>query len=413
MAYKKYDSDIKKMIIDSRNPNLFPELRIPRTTALYWINHSKEAHLSKMKLTGKEEYLNLKKELYRLKAERELLIRLLQKVMEGTNLDGLLFKNKKEFIVKLIDEMRGVLPTTNAIKLIGIGIAQYYRWRIEVYGCEVTNKICESGRPNQLSKLEQEKLIQLATTKRFAHMSVKSLMYYAQREGILYCGYDSWLRYIKINRVVRPQKREKVRKFYRKGIRAKRPFELWHIDITEVVIENNTKFYIQMIVDNYSRCIMSWSLSSRKNLEISLKTIKKSIRNQKEIPSFIMCDGGRENINDKVVKLLLGRGIAQMVAQTDIKFSNSMIEAVFRKMKSCIPFNKIGSESALKNRITWFVTQYNNITPHSSLKGACPKEKLTGTFNDFQFAQEVTLKRMEILKDRSKNNQQCRRCLSQ
>lgn len=35
--YIKYDSDIKKMIIETRNPNLYPELNIPRTITLYWI----------------------------------------------------------------------------------------------------------------------------------------------------------------------------------------------------------------------------------------------------------------------------------------------------------------------------------------------------------------------------------------
>ena len=40
--YRKYDDQIKEMVIKSRNPDLFPELNIPRTTALYWIRQSKE-----------------------------------------------------------------------------------------------------------------------------------------------------------------------------------------------------------------------------------------------------------------------------------------------------------------------------------------------------------------------------------
>lgn len=36
-SYKKYDLKIKKLIARSRNPYLFPELEIPRTTANYWI----------------------------------------------------------------------------------------------------------------------------------------------------------------------------------------------------------------------------------------------------------------------------------------------------------------------------------------------------------------------------------------
>ena len=43
MSYKKYDPWVKQMIAESRNVNFFPELAIPRTTAIYWINNAKVA----------------------------------------------------------------------------------------------------------------------------------------------------------------------------------------------------------------------------------------------------------------------------------------------------------------------------------------------------------------------------------
>ncbi|MBT7608325.1 MAG: hypothetical protein HN576_01120 [Bacteriovoracaceae bacterium] len=42
MSFRKYDDSIKSRIIKSGNPNLFPELKIPRMmTALYWIKKAK------------------------------------------------------------------------------------------------------------------------------------------------------------------------------------------------------------------------------------------------------------------------------------------------------------------------------------------------------------------------------------
>ena len=35
--YRTYDHRLKRLIADSRNPTLFPELQIPRTTAMGWI----------------------------------------------------------------------------------------------------------------------------------------------------------------------------------------------------------------------------------------------------------------------------------------------------------------------------------------------------------------------------------------
>tara|TARA_Y100000296_G_C5164796_1_gene253939 strand:+ start:1871 stop:2110 length:240 start_codon:yes stop_codon:yes gene_type:complete len=55
--YRKYHPDIKEMIIETRNPNLFPELNIPRTTALYWIKNAgkvrKKSALKKVKISKK------------------------------------------------------------------------------------------------------------------------------------------------------------------------------------------------------------------------------------------------------------------------------------------------------------------------------------------------------------------------
>ncbi len=36
--YKKYDPEVKAMVSMTARPDLFPEMNIPKMTALYWIN---------------------------------------------------------------------------------------------------------------------------------------------------------------------------------------------------------------------------------------------------------------------------------------------------------------------------------------------------------------------------------------
>lgn len=409
MAYKKYDPKVKKMIAESGQPNLFPELKIPRTTALYWISKSKEVSRSEINISDDGDYYYLKKEIFKLKGEKELLQKVLVKVLDLKPLQSLLGIQKKEYIVKTIDEMRGLLAVTEALRLIDVSTDQYYRWRSEIYGCDTWKKKCDSTRPNQLTRAEQKKLVEMAQDKKFAHMSIKSLMFYAQRENILFCGYDSWLKYIKMNNVKRYKVKRAKKKTYRIGIRAKRPHEIWHIDITEIRINQDEKFYIQMIVDNYSRTIMSWRISDHKDLHLSLKTIKKSLRSG-DFPDYLMSDAGRENINNEVIKLLLGRGISQMIARADVQFSNSMIEAVFKRMKGVIDFRKVHTQLGLKRKIGWFVNQYNSIVPHSKLDGAIPVELLKSQFDSSQFKQVVHEMRVKLIRSRSLDYQKCNRC---
>lgn len=410
MTYKKYDPAIKKMIADSGQPNLFPELKIPRTTALYWIEKSREVHASELKISDHQDFYMLRKEIFKLKAEREMLMKILSKVSDLKPLQSLLGMEKKEYIVKLIDDMRGIVPVIDALKLIKISSDKYYRWRAEVYGCEKSITPCNSNRPNQLTRQEQRTLVEMARDKKFAHMSIKSLMYYCQRHGILYCGYDSWLKYIKINEVKRFRIKRQKRKTFRVGIRARKPNEIWHIDITEIQIRGEQRFYLQMIVDNFSRAIISWNLSERKDLQRSLKTIKRSLRDG-SLPEFLMSDGGRENVNQEVGKLLLGRGISQMIAKADVQFSNSMIEAVFKRMKGVIDFSRTRTLLGLKRRIGQFVSQYNFIVPHSKLEGALPFERHHQKFNSSDFLQHVRQKRVDLMLKRSVDYQRCSMCL--
>lgn len=409
MAYKKYDPMIKKMIIETRNPNLFPEYNIPRSTSLYWINQSKEISSNFVKLKEYDEFHSFKKGIFKLKAEKELLQKILSKTLELSSFQSLLGIKKKEYIVKLIDEISGVLSIVESSKVIGITPSQYYRWRSEVYGCLRSGRKCDSTRPNQLTRIEQERLVKLALDKKYSHMSVKSLMYYSQREGLLYCGYESWLKYLKLNKVVRHRFVKRKKKKYRKGIRAKKPCEIWHIDITEVKILNEEKFYIQMIVDNFSRAIVSWKISKKKNMELSIKTIKDSIRNEMK-PIYLMSDGGGENVNSGIRMLLWGKGITHMIAQSDMIFSNSMIEAVFRKLKSVINFERINTYNGLSRKIHWFVRQYNNHVPHSQLKGASPKEQLEMSFDQNDFDLTVRKERLRLIGERSADFQRCRSC---
>ncbi len=63
-----------------------------------------------------------------------MLIKILEKVSDLKPLQSLLGLEKKKFIVKLIDDMRGIVPVVDALRLIKIAPDKYYRWRAEVYG---------------------------------------------------------------------------------------------------------------------------------------------------------------------------------------------------------------------------------------------------------------------------------------
>lgn len=413
MTYKSYDPMVKKMIVESVNIYLFPELKIPRSTALYWVRKSKTPAivLSHSKIE-KAQVVELKKENFKIKATNLVLKKLLSEVFKGADLQSLLGREKKKKVVEIVEEMKDLLPITEILRLMKIAPAMYYRYRTEVIGCKFSKKFCDSNRPNQLSKKEQERLVSLAHDKRLAHLSIRSLMYHAQREGILFCGIDSWYKYLKLNQVVREKWSRHRPKKYWEGVRASRPHELWHIDITEIKTKYGEKYYLQMVVDNYSRAILSWKISDRKMMKISLSTLKRAFKDNSVLPEYLLSDGGGENKNKNVTNFLLGRGICQLISRSNVFFSNSMIEAVFRQLKARKNLFLKKTRSSLHRFIASFVRLHNQITPHSSLGGARPSEMLAGSWSPRKFSSQIIKARKDLVLVRVQSYQACRSCLT-
>lgn len=69
MGYRKYDPMVKKMIIETGNRNLYPELNIPRTTINYWFKSSKEKVISNLDNSYERSIKTLKRENFELKAK--------------------------------------------------------------------------------------------------------------------------------------------------------------------------------------------------------------------------------------------------------------------------------------------------------------------------------------------------------
>lgn len=156
-------------------------------------------------------------------------------------------------------------------------------------------------------------------------------MHYCKRNKILNCSLETWYKYIKLYGIKRHAHVRKSKK-YKNGLRAKNVNEIWHIDITEIKMEDQ-KAYLQLVVDNYSRMIIAWKVSLTKTMNITYKTLLKSFKFAPGFNGKIVCDGGGENVGFKPKSLLLGKGIKQLIAKGDIRFSNSIVEAVFRQLK--------------------------------------------------------------------------------
>ena len=95
---------------------------------------------------------------------------------------------------------------------------------------------------------------------------------------------------------------------------------------------DGTKAYLQGIIDNYSRLILAWRLGPKLEPAATATLLVKAYQSRNTAsdraePQSVMVDGGVENFNQAVMKLVSGGLLKLILAQTDLCYSNSMIEA--------------------------------------------------------------------------------------
>ena len=120
MNYRKYDPMVKKLIIESRNRNLFPDLNIPRTTINYWLSHSKELVTTDKISTYEVALKNVDKELYKEKAKSFIMKECMKLTFKNSEFYDYKSKKTRKFIIDLIEDYKEILAIKEIIDCLGI-----------------------------------------------------------------------------------------------------------------------------------------------------------------------------------------------------------------------------------------------------------------------------------------------------
>ena len=114
-------------------------------------------------------------------------------------------------------------------------------------------------------------------------------------------------------------------------------------------------------------------------------------------------DSGSENLNGRVDSLFDTSALQPVVAQIDIAYSNSMIEAWFRALKhNCLFLHQLSDFVTGKRLVTFYVGEHNTTIAHSAFDGETPDEIYFGTGG--HVAQELATRRLKARRSRIERN---------
>ena len=87
-----------------------------------------------------------------------------------------------------------------------------------------------------------------------------------------------------------------------------------------------------------------------------------------------------ENVNAQVDALIQSGVLHRLLAFTELKFSNSMIEAWWRALKHQWLFlHSLDSVTTVRRLVEFYVQEHNRVLPHSAFRGQTPDEMYFGT----------------------------------
>ena len=319
-----------------------------------------------------------------------------------------LLRQHKATILKTIEKVQPILGTKRILKSIGLTSSKMYYW-LEKKKCDNSIfQLCQPRHPHQLLSSEVNIIKNYLLNEKFENWSALSIYYQALREKTVFMGMSTWYKYA--NRLGVKRKFFKLNRKREIGIRASKPFQIIHMDVTIFKPLDQIKVYIYFIVDNFSRAILNWKASLEYSSAIALDVLKEAIQKHDiGIDATLVTDGGPEN-HGEVSNFINGKeNINHVIAQKDIIQSNSMVEAVNKHIKYYYLFKKNMKDiEDVNNYLSHSVDDYNE-KPHGGLFGLTPNETTNGNSpNKDKFKNDIA----ESRKNRLLKNQLIECCQS-
>jgi hypothetical protein len=304
-----------------------------------------------------------------------LVYRLLRATTVGLRGYNAALRERKGQVVELVRKVRPALGLTRVVRMLDISSTRFHAW---ADGCRDSPMgLCRRRHPGQLSAGEARAIVNAVKAPDRERWPRISVFYRMMEEGAAFMGRSTFYNYAN-ELVPAPPRIRKER--YRSGIRAERPFQILHMDLTLLRTLDHVRVYVHFIIDNFSRAILGWRAA------LSWKSVDTAahIRDVCQRwglfgkPLHLWCDGGSEN-KGAVTELLLepDMEIERVVAQVDVVFSNSMVEASFKMAKYQLLFPAKPANFAAVPRILEAGVPAFNARPHGQL-GASPMDVLQG-----------------------------------
>jgi putative transposase len=383
---QRYDHRLRDLVQRTGDLTIATELGVPRSTARGWLLAAptvvvslEVANLAEPEL--RQEILKLQRRVEKLAALLRLALALLQ--TSGFRLSGERPNEEAKLrILRAADQARACVPLRAVLRFLHMSPSRLHAWRRRQTACALDDESsCPRTSPHRLTIAEVQAIGDMITSPEYRHVPTGTLAVLAQRLGTVSASPSTWYRLVRTYGWRRPRVRVHPAK-PKVGLRATGPDETWHIDTTVIRLLDGTRAYPHAVIDNFSRRILAWRLAETFAPVNSVAVLLEASRGATRSASapVVLADAGVENVNAQVDELIETGVLRRLLAFTELKFSNSMIEAWWRSLKHQWLFlHSLDSGATIRRLVAFYVHEHNHVLPHSAFRGQTPDEMYFGT----------------------------------
>ena len=384
---RRYDHRLRDLVRRAGDVTIATDVGIPRSTARGWLAKAPNvvvsldvANLNASEL--EQEVLVLRRRVKKLRTLLRLALALLRSCGSTLTHEGLPEGRAKTRILRAVDRARAFVPLRALLRFLGLSPSRFHAWRRRQHACALDDQSsCPHTSPHRLTPAEILAIKDMVTAVEYRHVPTGTLVVLAQRLGKVWASPSTWYNLARKFGWRRPRLRVHPAK-PKVGIRTTRANEMWHIDTTVIRLLDGTRAYVHAVIDNFSRRILAWRVAETFAPVNSVAVLVEAGRaaTSSETTPVVLADAGVENVNAEVDKLTTTGVLRRVLAFTELKFSNSMIEAWWRSLKhQWLYLHSLDSVTTVRRLVEFYVQEHNQVLPHSAFRGQTPDEKYFGT----------------------------------
>lgn len=399
---KKYDPTIE-LLYKTRKEHLLPvEFRrtIPQNTKTNWRYDEDQHHYGAQYRHYVEESFGMADLKLRNKQLEKALRTITKSWLKVSDVVMPVLRERanEKLLIEEILRLLSVMPRKMTLKAMRMPEGTY-KDRLLKYRkpCEIPpDHLCAKRYPKQITPQEIKKIKELMEDEHYVAWPVGSVYFHAFRNGEIFMSHRTFTKYVKklsLQRNFPKPPRKEV------GIIALKPNEFIHVDTTHIDLPSGEKASAVFVTDNYSKCILGWSVSKDKSAQNVIRALRMSIGTINKFHPNLICatvvaDAGKENHAIKVNEYLKSTNIPEItkiIARKDIKFSNNPAEALNKIMKRYIRAKQPQTYKQLEALLSDSVKDYCFVRPHNSLDGITPMELYTNNIPLLCYEEEVAM----------------------